>query len=115
MTKQRIEDAKHVLIWEAALNLVDQRQTGARFWKQAIEIMKRRIPGIKSDMRWLKAAYEDQLTAKCEKCERTVKYLSHHHPKDWSQCGASKYGKRYQKSGLAWWCPKHSKDNYLPK
>ena len=47
------------------------------------------------------------LTAKCEYCGGEDKYSRQHWPPGWSQCGVSKYGDKYLKCKLAFWCPKH--------
>jgi hypothetical protein len=42
--------------------------------------------------------------ARCEGCGKTKDAKPY--PKGWYQSGKSKWGKKYQKSGLAWWCDK---------
>lgn len=46
--------------------------------------------------------------ARCEECAATKVFKRGDWPKGWSQMGRSRFGKRYQKSGIARHCPKHN-------
>lgn len=48
-------------------------------------------------------AIVEPLEAKCEVCEKVVP--SKPFPAGWFQRGQSKYGKQYQRAGVAWFCP----------
>jgi len=39
---------------------------------------------------------------KCNGCGKTVHTLGW--PKGWVKIGTSRYGKRYDRDGIAWWC-----------
>jgi hypothetical protein len=45
-----------------------------------------------------------QKTVRCENCFVEADYGIY--LQGWVQCGVSKCGTAYQKSGIAWWCPK---------
>ena len=45
--------------------------------------------------------------ARCEGCSQIVD--AEPWPKGWWQTGKSRWGKKYQTSEIAWWCPKCSK------
>ena len=51
----------------------------------------------------MKVKMLDVKLAKCESCGGDVVY--HEWPAGWSQTGGSKYGEKYDKDGIAWWCP----------
>jgi hypothetical protein len=53
------------------------------------------------------------LTVKCEHCGDEVKYSRQQWPEGWTQCGVSKYGDKYLKSKIAFWCPKHIGHEFL--
>jgi hypothetical protein len=44
------------------------------------------------------------MAVKCEDCGKVIK--AKELPSGWSQIGESKYGKKYDKDGLASYCPK---------
>ena len=46
------------------------------------------------------------LLAKCEHCGMEQPYMSTDWPKNWIQSGTSAHGTKYQKAGIAWWCPR---------
>lgn len=46
---------------------------------------------------------------RCEECRAQKTLIPLLWPTGWSQSGRSRFGRTYQKSGIAWHCPKHSR------
>ena len=49
---------------------------------------------------------KDSKYAKCEECGKRIFYKNATSKNGWSQTGKSKYGKRYCKDGISWFCSK---------
>jgi hypothetical protein len=46
------------------------------------------------------------MTRKCEKCGKEIEINKpREHPEGWVATGWSRYGKKHDNRGIAWWCP----------